>query len=314
MGLAQWLFSPENPLTARITVNRYWQILFGDGLVRTPHDFGTQGARPTHPELLDWLAVSFRESGWDLRWLLKQIVMSATYRQSSTLREVRSDTERADRLLARYPSRRLPAEMVRDSALAASGLLNRQVGGPSVKPYQPAGLWIEKSNFSQELLNYEQGEGESLYRRSLYTFVRRTSPPPSMTIFDAPTREVCSVKREVTNTPLQALVIWNDPQFVEASRALAERVQIEAPDADDLQIEQIARLLTSRRPTAAELRELTEMYAAYLNHFEAHASSRDQLLTVGQRAVDKSLDQSKTAALAMIANTLMSYDAFYMQR
>jgi len=313
-GLAQWLFLPKNPLTARVTVNRYWQMLFGNGLVGTPHDFGTQGERPTHPELLDWLAVSFRESGWDVRWLLKRIVMSATYRQSSTLLDDSLGIGQANRLLARYPSRRLPAEVIRDSALAASGLLNRKVGGPSVKPYQPKGLWIEKNNFSQYLKTYQEDKGEKLYRRSLYTFVRRTSPPPAMTIFDAPTREVCSVKREITNTPLQALVMWNDPQFVEAARVLAQRVQQQAVGDPAEQVTRMFRLLTSRQPTQQESELLLKLYAENLQHFEADPTAATELLSVGQQPANPSLDPPKTAALALVGNTLMSYDAFYMQR
>ena len=206
-------------------------MLFGQGLVGTPHDFGVQGQRPTHPQLLDWLAVWFQQSGWNVRELLKLMVTSATYQQSSkvNLASVRIDPE--NRWFWRSPTYRWPAEFLRDSALAGSGLLIHQVGGPSVKPYQPPGLWIEKNNFSAKLKTYQMDSGASLYRRSLYTFIRRTSPPPAMQTLDAPNRSVCVVKRAVTNTPLQALVLMNDTQFVEAARGLAECVQRQ-PDND----------------------------------------------------------------------------------
>ena len=196
------MFDDHNPLTARVTVNRYWQLFFGKGIVETSEDFGKQGSRPTHPQLLDWLAVEFRDSGWDLKHLCKLIVTSATYRQSSSVPRAMRAIDPKNDLLARGPRFRLPAELIRDQALATSGLLVRQVGGPSVKPFQPEGLWIDKGNFSAKLLHYKPDQGDKLYRRSLYTFIRRTSPHPAMVAFDAPNRDVCQVRRERTNTPL----------------------------------------------------------------------------------------------------------------
>ena len=314
LGLAKWLFLDEHPLTARVTVNRYWQMLFGRGLVRTPQDFGSQGALPDHPELLDWLAVEFRESGWDVRAMLRLIVTSATYRQDSAVdREVR-DRDPENVYLARGPSYRLPGEMIRDNALAASGLLVPTVGGESVRPYQPEGLWIEKGNFSHVLLRYTPDEGAKLYRRSMYTFLRRTSPHPAMTVFDLPSRDVCTVKRERTNTPLQALVMLNDPQFVEAARVLAERVQHEgAADVSD-QIEHAFRLLTSRRPRPAEREILESVYTDAHARFEAEPTAADSLLAVGAWPHDPALDPAHTAALAMVSSTIMNHDATYMKR
>ncbi len=223
LGFAQWLLSPQHPLTARVTVNRFWQQLFGRGLVGTSGDFGVAGELPSHPQLLDWLAVEFRESGWDVKRLFKLMVMSATYRQAaiSTPEKLQMDPE--NRLLSRGPRFRMDAEMVRDYALSASGLLSTQIGGPSVKPYQPPGVWEAVAMIGSNTRDYRRDEGENLYRRSLYTFWKRSAPPASMEMFNAPSRETCTVRRERTNTPLQALVTLNDPQFVEAARVLAEQ-------------------------------------------------------------------------------------------
>jgi len=314
LGLAQWLFDDDNPLTARVTVNRYWQLIFGTGIVSTPGDFGIQGALPTHPDLLDWLSVDFREHGWDVKRLLRQMVTSATYRQSSviTAQDVSADPD--NRWLARGPSYRLPAEMIRDNALAASGLLVQEAGGASVKPYQPEGLWIEKSFFSKILLNYKQDHGENLYRRSMYTFIRRTSPPPAMTIFDQPNREVCIVKRENTSTPLQALVLLNDPQFVEAARVLAERVQLESgPDLRD-QLTYAFRLTTGRHPDQNEITVFEKLYKDQYEIFNKDGTASRSLLDVGETLSERGLDPSQTAALAMVASTMINHDEAYMKR
>ncbi|MEZ6079028.1 MAG: DUF1553 domain-containing protein [Pirellulaceae bacterium] len=212
------MVDPQHPLTARVAVNRFWQSLFGQGLVSTAEDFGLQGAAPSHPELLDWLSVEFVESGWDVKRLLKTIVMSATYRQSSNPTPALLERDPENRHLACGPAGRLPAEMIRDTALAASGLLVETAGGAPVKPYQPEGLWEEKAG-----LTYERDTQAGSHRRSLYTYWKRTSPPPSMMTLDASNREVCVVHRQVTMTPLQVLVLLNDPQYVEAARALAQR-------------------------------------------------------------------------------------------
>ncbi len=314
LGLAKWLFSEDNPLTARVTVNRYWQMLFGKGLVTTPQDFGVQGALPTHPELIDWLAVDFMENGWDVKALLKTMVMSHTYRQSSEPTNEMREKDPTNRYLARSNSYRLPAEMIRDNALAASGLLAQQVGGKSVKPYQPEGLWIEKNSFSHILLNYKESEGDDLYRRGLYTFVRRTSPHPAMAAFDAPSREVCTVKRENTNTPLQALVLMNDTQFVEASKVLAERMQKEGGDSLEDQIAYGFRLAVSRYPKTEETAIFKEFYDTQEERFKANPKEAYKLLSVGEKQFDKSMDKNKTAALTMVANTMLNHDEAYMKR
>lgn len=314
LGLAKWLFSADNPLTARVTVNRYWQMLFGKGLVTTPQDFGVQGALPTHPRLIDWLAVDFMENDWNVKALLKTMVMSHTYRQSSEPTNDMREKDPTNIYLARSNSYRLPAEMIRDNALAASGLLTQQVGGKSVKPYQPKGLWIEKNSFSHILLNYEESEGDDLYRRGLYTFVRRTSPHPAMTAFDAPSREVCTVKRENTNTPLQALVLMNDTQFVEASKVLAERMQKEGGDALEDQIAYGFRLAVSRYPKTEETAIFKEFFDTQEKRFKANPKEAYDLLSVGEKQLDQSIDKNKTAALTMVANTMLNHDEAYMKR
>jgi len=314
LGLAQWIFSKDNPLTARVTVNRYWQMIFGKGLVGTPQDFGVQGALPTHPQLIDWLAVDFVESGWDVKALLKTMVMSHTYRQSSKTTEILKEKDPNNIYLARSNSYRLPAEMIRDNALAASGLLVQHLGGESVRPYQPGNLWIEKNSFSHRLLNYKESEGDSLYRRGLYTFIRRTSPHPAMTAFDAPSREVCTVKRENTNTPLQALVLMNDTQFVEASKMLAERMQQEGGTSLDDQIAHGFRLAISRHPKEEETSVLKDLFNSQTERFNKNPKEAKELLSVGKKELDAALINEKTAALTMVANTILNHDEAYMKR
>ena len=314
LGLARWLFAPDHPLTARVAVNRYWMMLFGQGLVSTPQDFGNQGSLPSHPALLDYLATSFVESGWDLKGLMKRLVLSSTYRQTSVASPELMARDGANILLARGPRFRLPAEMIRDNALAASGLLAQKVGGPSVKPYQPPGLWIEKGNFSAALLHYKQDSGDSLYRRSLYTFIRRTSPPPSMTVFDAPDRTTCFVRRQNTNTPTQALVLLNDPTYVEASRVLAERMQKEAEPDLEQQITLGFRLSTGRHPSDEELSVLVDLYEEEAVRYETALAEVDSLFSVGEYLADASLEPVKTAALAMVAGVMLNHDEVYTKR
>ena len=314
LGLAKWLFSPEHPLTARVTVNRYWQMIFGKGLVTTPGDFGLQGALPTHPELLDWLALDLIKNDWDIKHLLKVLVTSEAYKRSSTVRPNDYDLDPDNNFYARGASYRLPAEMIRDNALAASGLLVKQIGGASVRPYQPEGLWIEKSFFSQILLRYQQDHGNDLYRRSLYTFIRRTAPPPSMTVFDQPNREVCIMKRETTSTPLQALVLMNDPQYVESSRILAERIQIEGGTTIQDQLAYAFRLVLGRRAQPEELSILVDLYDEELAIFERDNKNANLLLSVGETKADLRLDPKSTAALAMVTNALFNHDEAYMKR
>ena len=311
LGLARWLVDPGNPLTARVTVNRYWQMIFGRGIVDTPEDFGTQGALPSHPQLLDWLAVDFVESGWDVGRLLRTMVTSATYRQSSVTTREHREIDAANIYLARGPSYRLPAEMIRDNALAASGLLTRRVGGPSVKPYQPQGLWVEKTGPGSA---YQHDSGERLYRRSMYTFIRRTTPHPAMIAFDAPNRSVCIVRRERTNTPLQALVLLNDPQFVECARMLAQRVQHEGGARIEDQVRYAFRLLCGRRPTTHEMTLMKTQYQSAAKKFTAAPEEADAILRVGDYPFDDRLDKVATAALTLVANTVMNFDEAYMKR
>jgi len=259
LGLAQWFFDEKNPLTTRVVVNRFWQQFFGRGIVSTPDDFGNQGARPTHPELLDWLAVTFRvEDQWDIKAFVKRLVTSSTYRQSSKTNFEAVQRDPVNAYLAFYPRQKLPAEMVRDNALATSGLLNSTIGGPSVKPHQPEGLW-EETTSGQGLTQYQPDGGVNRYRRSLYTFWKRTVPPPNMITFDASTRDFCTVERQKTSTPLQSLVLLNDPQFYNAAEALAQRINDAGLDNDSQKIQHLFRSITLRMPSAKE-RELLETY------------------------------------------------------
>ncbi len=314
VGLAQWLISPKNPLTARVTVNRYWQMIFGQGLVKTPQDFGSQGNLPTHPLLLDHLATWLVASGWDIKALMKYMVMSATYQQESTLRPQLISIDPNNELLARGPSFRLPAEHIRDHALTVSGLLIDQIGGPSVKPYQPPGLWIDKGNFSPKLLYYVQDSGANLYRRGLYTFVRRTSPPPSMIAFDATDRSYCSVQRQTTNTPMQALVLLNDPQFVEASRVMAERIIREGGNDLNDQLQYGFRLATGRVPHTEELNILNGLYQEEWKRFVLAPDSAQALLQTGAYPRDTTLNLTQLAAMTNVASMLLNHDEAYMKR
>ena len=314
LGLAQWLFSDEHPLTARVAVNRYWQLIFGRGLVETAHDFGSQGALPSHPELLDWLAIKFRESGWDLRALLKLMVMSHTYQQASESSAEVNKLDPSNIYLSRGPNYRWSAEIIRDNALSASGLLSQKIGGASVKPYQPPDLWKEKNEFSGYLKTYIADDGDDLYRRSMYTFIRRTVPPPSMLIFDATDRAICTVKRERTNTPLQALVLMNDPQYIEAARVLAVEMQKVGGERLDQQIEFSFRRLCGRHPTKEEINLLRDQYNIGVDKFSHEPRLAEQLLNVGEFPIEKGINKINTAALAMVNNTIMNFDETYMKR
>lgn len=303
LGFARWLLDDRQPLTARVAVNRIWQLFFQRGLVVSAEDFGSQGTPPVHPELLDWLARHFIDSGWDVQELCRLIALSSTYRQASRTRDVATAVRDPDNaLLARGPRGRLPAEMLRDNALAISGLLVRKVGGPSVYPYQPAGVW-EESGTNQV---YRQSKGEGLYRRSLYTFWRRTSPPPAMTTFDAPSREWCLARRERTATPLQALVLLNDPQFVEAARVLAEKM-FEQSDLTD-RLTTAFRLATSRRPSAQELEVLTRLYHEQRDQFAREPELAESLLKTGESPRNARLPVVEHAALTVVAQAVMNLD------
>lgn len=304
LGLAKWMFMPENPLTARVAVNRYWQMLFGTGLVATPSDFGAQGSFPTHPELLDWLAVDFRDSGWDIKRLIKLICLSETYQRSSAS-PAGYQQDPANQWLARGGRFRLDGEFVRDLALATSGLLNPKMGGPGVKPYQPPGLWAEVGLGGNP--KFKQDHGEKLYRRSLYTYWKRSAPPPSMQIFDAPTREKCTLGRPRTNTPLQAFVVLNDPQFVEAARSLAERVITSQSSVED-RLTMAYRLATSRHPSDTTLDNLSNLVANMLEHYRSSPSDAEALLDVGESAARTDLPEEELAAFTIACSTIYNLD------
>jgi hypothetical protein len=284
-------------------VNRAWQAFFGQGLVRTTEDFGSQGERPSHQELLDWLAVEFRDSGWDVKGLHRLIVTSAAYRQSSRLRPELRERDPDNRLLARGPRYRLSAQMVRDQALAAAGLLVEQIGGPSVKPYQPAGLWEEVSGSK-----YQQDHGASLYRRSLYTYFKRTAAPPGMIAFDAAGRETCIVRTARTNTPLQALVTLNDVTFVEAARKLAQRAMREGGESPEQRIACAVRLLLAREPRQAEQDVLLQAWRHHRGRFAEHPEAALELVSVGESPRDEALDAVDLAAYTALCNLLLNLD------
>lgn len=300
LGLAQWLVHPENPLMARVIVNRYWQQFFGTGLVKTSEDFGVQGERPSHPELLDWLAVEFRESGWDVKHLHRLILTSATYRQSSKMRPELRDRDPENRILARASRYRLPSLTLRDQALALSGLLVKDMGGQPVYPYQPAGLWLE---FSYEKFSYTPDSGEKLYRRSLYTFWRRTLGPPN--IFDAANRQTCAVNPTRTNTPLHALTTLNDPTYVEAARVWAERMILEGSAEPTVWAFHQA---TGRMPTPPERNTLKRSLEKALTHYQAHPEEASELLTVGEWKADPKLDPVEVASYAMVGQLILNLD------
>ncbi|MCO6455198.1 MAG: DUF1553 domain-containing protein [Pirellulaceae bacterium] len=308
LGFARWLLLPEHPLTARVTVNRCWQEVFGTGLVKTAGDFGVMGQLPSHPELLDWLAIEFRESGWDLKRFYKLMLMSAAYRQSAQATPEKLQIDPDNRLLARGPRFRLDGESVRDYALAASGLLVPKIGGPSVKPYQPPGVWEAIAMNVSNTRQYEPGSGDELYRRSLYTFWKRQAPPASMEIFNAPNREYCVVQRERTNTALQALVTLNDPQFVEAARHLAERAIREGGDSLAGRVHVLGSRLLARDFRPEELTVIESSLGKLRTWYAEHPEEAQQLLDVGDSPVDASLDATELAAWTMLANQLLNLD------
>jgi hypothetical protein len=307
LGLARWLVDPANPLTARVAVNRAWQHAFGIGLVKTAENFGVQGEPPSHPELLDYLATEFVRTGWDVKALHRLIVTSATYRQSSRADAALLQRDPDNRLLARGPRFRLPAEVVRDNALAIGGLLVERVGGPSVKPYQPAGLWEELAGGAGEA-PYVQDRGPNLYRRSLYVYRKRTVPHPALTTFDAPSREVCQVRRARTNTPLQALELLNDTTYVEAARRLGQLMLTEGGTTPEQRIGYAFRRATSRWPTAAELRVLTRGLARYRQTFRADVAAAREYVRHGDSTVDAALDPVELAACTVAASIVLNLD------
>ncbi|GJM31273.1 MAG: hypothetical protein DHS20C18_02740 [Saprospiraceae bacterium] len=309
LGLADWLLREDHPLMARVTTNRFWQQIFGKGIVVTAEDFGSQGALPSHPELLDWLAVKFIEDGWDVKAMLKYIVCSATYRQSSKMRSDLIDIDPENALLARGPRLRLTAEMIRDQALAISGLLVKKIGGPSVKPYQPAGIWEETTGGGGgSTSKYVQDTGEKLYRRSIYSFWKRTVPPPSMMTYDAASRDFCIVRRQRTSTPLQALVQMNDPQIVEAARVLAYRAITNAAADPVARLNYMFRLATSRKAGAEELETLSTYLEEEKQKFSEDPEAAAEFLSVGQAEQQDLLPDPEIAAYAIVANAILNLD------
>jgi len=309
LALAKWLVDPNHPLTSRVAVNRYWQILFGHGIVKTVEDFGVQGERPVHPELLDWLATEFVRNGWDTKAMLRLIVTSATYRQSSKVTPALFEKDPENRLLARGPRQRLQAELIRDNALAISGLLDSRIGGKSVKPYHPLGLWEEMAfgdGFSEQ--TYVLSKGADLHRRSLYTFWKRTVPPAQMSTFDAPDREKCVARRATTNTPLQALVLMNDPTYVEASRKLAEHSLLNGGKDVSSKIEYAFRWATARKPSMAEVKVLRDLLNQQLARYRSDKKAASEFLKIGESAADANLDQTELAAWTMVASAILNLD------
>jgi len=304
LGLATWLTDPRHPLTARVTVNRVWQSLFGRGLVKTAEDFGSQGSRPLYPEVLDSLALQLIESDWNMKQLVRSIVLSRTYRQRSMADDKTVADDPDNEWLARGPRFRLPAEMIRDNALAAAGLLKRTIGGPPVNPYEMAEAFKPAA----------ASEGDNVYRRSIYTNWRRTGPPPAMVAFDAPRRAVCAAKRERTDSPLQALILLNGIQYVEAARALGESLHRDASGSVEAMIEQGCLRCLSRRPDERETEILTQLYNEQLEHFRSHPTDADELLKIGQFAHDTNISPIDAAAATILAQALLNHDECVMKR
>ena len=309
LGLAKWLFEDEHPLTARVAVNRLWQRMFGNGIVATSFDFGNQGSLPTHPELLDFLAIKYRIEGWDTRKMLKYIAMSATYQQDTKTTKEKLEQDPENKYLARVSRLRLSSEAIRDQALAFSGLLNREVGGPSVKPYQPDGIWEETTGGGGgSTASYTLSEGNDVYRKSLYTFWKRTVPPPSMMTFDSSSRDYCSVKRQETNTPLQALVLLNDPQMVEAARVAAVGEMVANPNSENEQIKRLFYKATSRLPNEVEIKSLVAYYTEMLEKVEKGDISTDEYLSIGRSSVPSDINKEKLVAMTLTAHTILNLD------
>ncbi|MFT4567483.1 MAG: hypothetical protein ACI9FN_002450, partial [Saprospiraceae bacterium] len=308
LGLAQWLLDPKNPLTSRVTVNRYWEYIFGRGIVKTVEDFGNQGKYPSHPQLLDWLASTFMENGWDTKAMIKLMVMSSTYQQKSATSKQKRKVDPENIYLARGTRYRMSGNMIRDQALAASGLLNRKVGGPGVRPYQPENLWSDVTAVGGgPLAKYVLDVTKDLYRRSLYTFWKRTVPPPSMLTFDAATRDRCTLSMQSTNTPLQALVLLNDPQYMEAARVMAQNLMADhqSPEAN---ISLAFRKLTGRKPKEKELNILKEEYDKNLESFATNPELIDELLNIGEYFIHENLDPQILAAHTVTFSTILNLD------
>jgi len=308
LSFAKWLVRSDHPLTARVAVNRMWQELFGDGIVRTAGDFGITGELPSNQALLDWLAVEFRESGWNVKHMYKLMVMSATYRQAAVATPEKLAKDPSNRLLAHGPRFRMDAEMIRDYALSASGLLSEKIGGPSVKPYQPENLWEVVGMPDSDTRHFKQDAGERLYRRSLYTFWKRMSPPPSLEVMNAPSREVCTVRRERTDTPLQALATLNDTQFVECARKLAERTLHEGGDSESERLDYMARRVLARPLRDEERKVVEDEFSSLKEHYKSASPEAEALIKVGASKSDPKLDSALLAAYTMVANQMLNLD------
>jgi len=307
LGLAKWTVSRNNPLTARVFVNQIWQEFFGRGIVKTAGDFGMQGELPSHPELLDWLAVDFMDHGWDIKRLVKQIVLSSTYRQSAVITPEKLARDPDNAFLSRGPRNRLSAEFIRDLVLASSGLLVRTIGGPSVKPYQPEGLWEAATSGRGVLATYRQDHHDSLYRRGMYTFIKLTVPPPSMIMFDASNRDQCEVKRLKTNTPLQALIMLNDPTVLEAARVLGERLSLQRGTPQD-KITEAFRRIICRKPTEKELKTLVDYYNEQLEQFTSRKLDAAKTLDEGEYSHERNVDVNSAAALMKLTTIIYNLE------
>jgi hypothetical protein len=316
LGLAQWLTAPSHPLTSRVIVNRIWQQFFGTGIVKTAEDFGSQGEPPTHPELLDWLSSEFMrpqladaEHSWDVKHLVRTIVTSAAYRRDARVTDESLAADPANRLLARGPRFRLDAETLRDQALFISGLYVEKLGGPSVKPPQPDGLWQAVGYSGSNTVRFEKDSGpEKVHRRTLYTFIKRTAPPPQMAIMDAPSRESCVLRRERTNSPMQALMLMNDPQYLECARALAEKAISEGGESAAEKVVWMFRQCLLRVPQTYEVDGLLGDFVAYRNDYKADPEAAQQLVSVGETAPSTKLSAEELAAWTMVASTLLNLD------
>jgi hypothetical protein len=308
LELAQWLVAPDHPLTARVAVNRFWQQIFGVGLVKTSGDFGTQGEPPSHPELLDWLSTSFIHSGWDVKQLMRTIVTSAAFRQSSRLTKELIDRDPENRLHARGPRLRLDAEQIRDNALFVGGLIDLRQGGKGVKPYQPNNIWEPVGFVGSNTRAYQRDQGAALYRRSLYTFFKRTAPPPFMVNFDAPNREQSCTRRERSNTPLQALQLLNDIQHVEAARALGQRMLTENSNDVPASVRFLFRTVLSRDPSLEESAILVQQYAEHRTRYEQDIESAKRLIAQGETKPNDQLAPADLAAATLVASTVLNMD------
>jgi len=308
LALARWTVSPANPLMARVTVNRMWYELFGTGIVETTEDFGIMGQRPTHPELLDWLAVEFRESGWDVKHMYKLMVMSAAYRQRAATTPDQLAKDPKNLLLSHGPRFRMDAEMLRDIALQSSGLLVDRLGGPSVKPYQPANVWEQVSYPTSDTLHYVQEHGTALYRRSMYSYWKRMAPLPDMDAFDAPMRDVVCTRRQRTNTPLQALVTMNDVQWVEAARGLAERVILEGGTDSNKRLQLMTQILLSHDPSPRMTSVLENSLNDILQHYKTDRVAAHQLITVGEKQHNSLIPEPEFAAWTIVASEMLNLD------